>query len=136
MDDPNPDIVFLTLEQVIVLHEQGIKQFTPQESLIVLNHDALDSAVKTPGQTWGGAFLYGSLAEMAAAYLIGLACNHAFENGNKRVALSSCSTFLRMNGYRMTLTQDEAERLVLQVVTHGIEREEVVNILNEAIEAL
>lgn len=90
----------------------------------------------TPQQTFGGEYLYPTLPEMAVAYLIGLAFNHPFENGNKRVAFAACSTFLRMNGYRLTLTQDEAVNLTMRVVKHEMEREEVVELLNGSVELL
>jgi death-on-curing protein len=86
-----------------------------------------------PRQTFGGQYLYRALTEMAAAYLIGLALNHAFENGNKRVAFAACSVFLRVNGYRLTLTQDEAVDLTLRVISHELSREEVVQILEDGI---
>jgi len=130
------EIVFLTLEEVQILHDYSIKLYSPSESLNVINEGALRSAVNTPQQTYDGSFLYQSLTEMAAAYLIGLACNHGFENGNKRVAFAACSTFLRMNGSRLIFTQDEAVELSLRVVTHSIERDEVVELLNNAIEPL
>ena len=135
-EDFEEEIAFLTREQVLILHEEGIKRYSPTESLNILNETALRSAVNTPQQTFDGSYLYQSLTEMATAYLIGLAGNHAFEQGNKRVAFAACSTFLRMNGYRLTLTQDEAVDLTLRVVTHKIEREEVVELLDEAIEPL
>ena len=127
---------FLTIEQVNELHDEGIRQYTPTESLAILNYGLLESAVMVPQQTWEGAFLYQSLTEMAAAYLIGLNQNHAYENGNKRVALAACSTFLRMNGFQLSLTQDEAVDLTLRIARHELEREEVVAILNGAIAPL
>lgn len=129
-------IVFLTLEEVQILHEDSIKLYSPSESLNVINEGSLRSAVNTPQQTYDGNFLYQSLTAMAAAYLIGLACNHGFENGNKRVAFAARSTFLRMNGYRLIFNQDEAVELTLRVVTHAIEREEVIELLDSAIEPL
>ena len=101
-------IAFLTIEQVNELHEEAIHRYSPGESLSVLNQGLLESAVATPQQTWGGEMLYRSLEEMAATYLIGLNQNHAYENGNKRVAFAACSAFLRMNGFQLTLTQEEA----------------------------
>ena len=83
-----------------------------------------------------GAYLYGSIAEMAGAYLIGLAQNHAFENGNKRVAYATCSTFLRMNGFKLILTQDEAVQLTFDVVNHKIDRETLAEYLDKALEPL
>lgn len=40
-----------------------------------------------------------SLAELAAAYTFGIAKAHAFVDGNKRTALVTALTFLRLNGY-------------------------------------
>jgi death-on-curing protein len=39
------------------------------------------------------------LSAMAAAYAFGIARNHPFIDGNKRVALVVCRTFLLLNGY-------------------------------------
>jgi|SRR5579871_2995277 len=135
-EDFEEEFVFLTVEQVLILHEEGIKRYSPTESLNVINESSLRSAVDQPQQTFGGVYLYESLTEMAAAYLISLSNNHAFEQGNKRVAFAACSTFLRINGYRLTLTQDEAVELTLRIVTHGIERNEVVELLDNSIEPL
>lgn len=73
---------------------------------------------------------------MAAAYLVSLARNHAFENGNKRAAFAACSTFLRMNGYQLTLTQEEAVELTLNVVNHVWNREKATQVIEEAMDEL
>ena len=46
-------------------------------------------------------FAYGSptLADLAAAYAFGVVKAHAFVDGNKRTALVTALTFLRLNGY-------------------------------------
>src|SRR5262249_59056765 len=108
------------------LHAEGIRRFSPGESLALRHRGQLESAVMNPQQTFGGVYLYRSLAEMAAAYLVGLALNHAFENGNKRVAFTACSVFLRINGYRLTLTQDEAVELTFNVVNRAWDQEKAV----------
>jgi death-on-curing protein len=40
--------------------------------------------------------------ELAAAYIYGLAKNHAFVDGNKRTAIVTAMLFLRLNGWIMT----------------------------------
>lgn len=134
--DIEDEVSFLTVAQVIALHEDAVRRYSPTESLALRDHRLLDSAVMTPQQTFGGVFLYQTLTEMAVAYLLDLAYNHPFENGNKRVAFATCSSFLRMNGYRLTLTQDEAVDLTLRVVKHKLEREDVVKLLDGAVETL
>jgi len=41
--------------------------------------------------------MYPSLCDMAAVYMIHLASNHAFVDGNKRTAWVAAKTFLRIN---------------------------------------
>ena len=130
------EVIFLTVDQVIDLHEEGIASFSPGESLFVRDRGLLESAVMTPQQTFGGDFLYHSISEMAAAYLIGLSLNHPFENGNKRAAFIACSVFLRINGFLLTMSQDEAEMLTFGVSKHELSREDVVKALDGAIDII
>lgn len=55
------------------------------------------------------------VAELAAAYGIGLAKNHAFVDGNKRAAFLSVGLFLMLNGYRLTASQVDATLTVVAV---------------------
>ena len=52
-----------------------------------------------------------TLFDMAAAYGIGLVKNHAFVDGNKRVALLAIRAFLFRNGYRFS--PDEVETVMM-----------------------
>lgn len=60
---------------------------------------------------------YGSpdVFECAAAYAFGLARNHPFVDGNKRVAFLASGVFLRINGYRLNVSQAEAAEAVLSL---------------------
>ena len=49
----------------------------------------------------------------AAAYAFGLAKNHPFIDGNKRVAFLAAGLFLRINGYRLAVSQADAVEAVL-----------------------
>lgn len=127
------EIVFLTVEQVIALHAEAIQRYAPQESRHILDRGLLESSVMAPRQTWDGDYIYPTVTAMAAQYLFGINQNHAFENGNKRVAFAACSTFLQMNGYQLTLTEQEAANLTLDVAAHRIEKEDVIAALENAI---
>ncbi len=66
----------------------------------------LDSALGRPEN-----FLaYGkpSIFELAAAYAFGLAKNHPFIDGNKRIAFATAIMFLELNGHRFTATEVDA----------------------------
>ena len=60
---------------------------------------------------------YGSpeVCELAAAYGVGLAKNHAFIDGNKRAAFLAVGMFLALNGYRLTAPQADATLTMLAV---------------------
>jgi death on curing protein len=53
--------------------------------------------------------------ELAAAYGVGLAKNHAFVDGNKRAAFLAVGMFLALNGYRLTAPQADATLTMLAV---------------------
>jgi death-on-curing protein len=56
------------------------------------------------------------LATLAAAYLFGLVKNHAYVDGNKRVAFAAAATFLLLNGWRLTTPETEAYDAVIATV--------------------
>lgn len=115
---------FLTIEEVVELHRQGIALYGGELGL--RDSGLLDSAVSSPQQTFGGDYLYPSLAAMAAAYWFGLVMNHVFVDGNKRVGLRAADVFLALNGLDLTMSEAEAVGLTLRMASHQVGREELV----------
>ena len=67
----------------------------------------LDSALARPRQK--AAYEQGSkLFELAVAYSYGLAKNHPFMDGNKRMALTVAAVFLELNGYSLDIPEAQA----------------------------
>jgi len=66
---------------------------------------------------------YGSpeVADLAAAYGIGLAKNHPFVDGNKRAAFLSVGLFLALNGRRLVATQAEATLVMFDVAASAMD---------------
>lgn len=75
----------------------------------------LQSALARPGASAFGEDAYPSLHAKAAALLHSVARNHALVDGNKRLALASVIAFYGMNGFRLTMNNDEAYDLVIAV---------------------
>jgi len=63
-------------------------------------------------------------ADLAAAYGVGLAKNHAFVDGNKRAAFLSVGLFLALNGYRLTATQVDATLTILAIAASDMNEAE------------
>ena len=53
--------------------------------------------------------------DLAAAYCVGLAKNHAFVDGNERAAFLAVGMSLALNGYRLTAPQADATLTMLAV---------------------
>jgi death on curing protein len=87
----DPDPLFLSLDEVLEIHEQQIARYGGPPGL--RDAAALESAIATPQATFGGEFLHTSVPAMAAAYLFHLCQNHPFLDGNKRVGANAAITF-------------------------------------------
>jgi death-on-curing protein len=107
--------LYPTVEEVLFLHRRLIERFGGSAGFRDLG--LLESAL---GRARSG--YYPALSEQAAALLQSLSRNHPFVDGNKRVAFATTAVFLRLNGYALVCTADEAERfLVGDVITSGVD---------------
>jgi death on curing protein len=64
-------------------------------------------------------------SRLAASYAFGLAKNHAFVDGNKRVAFIALGLFLRLNGWRLTADQAQATMIILSVASSAFSEDEL-----------
>lgn len=81
----------------------------------VRDYGLLESALARPQASAFGSDAYSGLDAKAAALLHSLARNHALVDGNKRLALAATIAFYGVNGRRLTLTNDEAYKLIMDV---------------------
>ena len=93
----NDEPVFLTVDDVLALHVDQIREFGGSEGL--RDQGGLESAVAQASATYGGKYLHAGLFDMAAAYAFHIAGNHPFVDGNKRTALNAAIVFLGVNGF-------------------------------------
>lgn len=61
------------------------------------------------------------MADLAAAYGVGLAKNHPFVDGNKRVAFLAVGLFLALNGWRLVANPADATLTMLAVAAGEID---------------
>jgi death-on-curing protein len=120
---------FLTLDDVLALHAHQIAGYGGRLGLRDLG--LLESAVAMPRASFGGAYLHGTLEEMAAAYLFHLCRNHPFLDGNKRAALAAALLFLALNGVWIEAGEDELVDLVLGVARSRLHKADVAVFLRK-----
>ena len=103
-------MIYLTLAELVYIAERATGS-----KVLVRDAGLLETAAVRPQATVFGADAYPDLDSKAAALLHSLARNQALVDGNKRLALAAVIAFYGMNGRRLTLTNDAAYDLVIQV---------------------
>lgn len=106
---------YLTGEQVIKLHRKLIE--TSGGSLGIRDEGMLDSALKTPLQTFDNRELFPSIQEKATRLAFGLIKNHPFVDGNKRIGTHVMLIFLALNGITLSYTDEELIEIILRVAS-------------------
>ncbi|MDB5653355.1 MAG: Death-on-curing protein [Tardiphaga sp.] len=107
---------WITYEQTVAIHSRQLRRFGGAPGL--RDEGMLRSALERPINKWR----YG-LAELAAAYAYGLAKNHAFVDGNKRIAFLSTRVFLIKNGVQFDPDPAEATSIILSLAAGEVSEE-------------
>ena len=121
---------YLTLNEVLEIYEHLMEQSGGLAG--VVNLGALESALAQPLMMFGGDELYPTIVEKAAALCFSLIKNHAFLDGNKRIHAAR-EVFLVLNGFEISAAVDEQEKIILQVASSDLGREELTQWLQKHI---
>lgn len=123
-----------TIDGVLAIHAEVLAAHGGSPGL--RSRELLESAVAAPQATMMGVPMISDPVEIAASYLFYLCSNHAFVDGNKRVALATCLVFLSENGLLKNeeLDADEWENLTLAVAAGVLSRDEVTARLRALVE--
>ena len=81
----------------------------------------LRSALERPVNKW--RYEQSDLAELAAAYAFGLAKNHAFIDGNKRIAFMAMVVFLLKNSVAFAPEPAHATAIILALAAGEVSEE-------------
>lgn len=96
--------IWLTRQIVELIHLEQLAEHGGRRGL--RDENALESALARPRQRWAYE-PEPSLADLAASLCFGLARNHPFIDGNKRVSFLAAYTFLRLNGLIVEAEEDD-----------------------------
>ena len=108
----NEGIRFLSVDEALAIHERLIERFggTPG----IRDKGLLESALYRPQTGY-----YNDIVELAAALFESLILNNAFVDGNKRVAFFVTDTFLRLNGWKLSVETDSAHTFIVGMLERG-----------------
>ena len=117
-------MIRLSKSQVLLIHDQLITETGGSSGL--LDEGLLDSALNAPFQTFGEEDVYPSLQQKAARLCFGLAKNHPFVDGNKRIGAHAMLVFLALNGVELQHSQTELSDVILRLAAGEIEAQELL----------
>ncbi len=115
----------------LVVDEAHFRQIREHGGVYGLrDENALESALARPRQRWHYE-VDARLSDLAAAYGYGLATNHPYVDGNKRVALVAMAAFLVRNGYELTATNAEAVSTMLALAAGRLTETDLADWIEE-----
>src|SRR5438309_7693703 len=114
-------MLFPRKDEVLEIHRRLIEQSGGSPG--ICDEGLLDSALVAAAnrQHYEGA----DLASCAATYAFHLTRNHPFVDGNKRIGAAVAEIFVRLNGAKLSASNDEIVQLFLGIAAGTASREEV-----------
>ena len=123
--------LWLNRTVVDAIHADQLRQHGGLAGLC--DENALESALARPKQKWS----YGDerdLATLAAAYGFGLARNHPYRDGNKRMAFLALATFLGINDHEVIATDAEVVTVMLALAAGSLTERRLADWIREHLE--
>ena len=118
-------MIILSKEQILLMHDHLIEETGGSKGL--KDEGMLESALAAPFQSFDGKDLFPSVYQKAARLGYGLASNHAFVDGNKRIGAHAMLVFLILNRIQLDYTQEELSDLFLGVAADEKSYSDVLN---------
>jgi death-on-curing protein len=118
MSEPKEPL-WITYEQAIAIHSRQLRRFGGAPGL--RDEGMLRSALERPVNKW--RYEESPMAELAAAYAFGLAKNHAFVDGNKRIAFMAMMVFLLKNDVAFSPDPAQSTAMILSLAAGEVSEE-------------
>jgi death on curing protein len=123
---------FLTRRVVEAMHAEQLRRHGGAQGQ--RDENAFESALARAENK--AAYGEPTIHELAAAYVFGLARNHAFVDGNKRTAIVAAGTFLIVNGYRLVADDARIYTFTMGVAAGEIDEDGAAAFFRDHIEPL
>ena len=116
-------MIFFGYEQVVKIHRSLIAKTGGMDG--IRDKNLLDSALKSPFQTFGGRELYPDIFDKAAQLCYSLVENHPFADGNKRIGVHLTLLFLKLNNVNISYSQAELIDFGLGIASGKMDKGEI-----------
>lgn len=122
-------MIWVTADDVILIHSRIIQTTGGIEGL--RDRAGLEAAIAAPLQSFGGEDLFPSDIEKIARIGFGLAANHAFLDGNKRIGAMMTQLLLKWNGYQLRLKPGELADMFIAIADGTSNEQDLLNWIQE-----
>ncbi|MFC2470675.1 type II toxin-antitoxin system death-on-curing family toxin [uncultured Treponema sp.] len=116
-------MIFFEYEQVVKIHRSLIEKTGGMDG--IRDAQLLDSALKTPFQTFGGNNLYPDILDKASQLCYSLIENHPFIDGNKRIGVHLMLLFLKLNNIEVNYSQQELIDFGLDIASGKMSKNDI-----------
>ena len=125
-------MIWVSADDVIMIHSRIIQATGGIDGL--RDRPGLEAAISAPLQSFGGEDLFPTDVEKIARLGYGLASNHAFLDGNKRIGAMMVQLLLKWNGYRLQLKQGELADMFIAIADGTKDGDDLLQWLHAHIE--
>lgn len=125
-------MIWITAEDVIALHSQIIKRTGGIDGL--RDRSGLEAAIAAPLQSFDGEDFYPTIIEKISRLCYGLAANHAFTDGNKRIGALMTQLLLQWNEYNLVLKKGELADMFIAIADGSADESELLKWIQNHIE--
>lgn len=115
MDEPR----WLGLRTLHAVHRELIAEHGGLHG--VRDEGMIESALARPQNRWTYEAGSVDLADLIAAYGFGLARNHGYPDGNKRIALAAMHVFSWINGFELAAEEAEEVSIMLELAAGDLQ---------------
>ena len=124
-------MIWTSVEQIIMIHSKIIAKTGGLDGIRDMN--GLESAFAAPMQTFDGKELFKTDLEKIARLGYGLAANHAFIDGNKRIGAMMTQLLLKWNGYSLSLNPGELADMFISIADGKTSEKDLLQWIKEKI---
>lgn len=125
-------MIWITADDVIQIHSRVIQRSGGMDGL--RDRASLEAAISAPMQSFGGQDLYPTIVEKIARLGYGLASNHAFVDGNKRIGAMMTQLLLKWNGFQMSLRSGELADMFIAIADGSAKESDLLDWIQEHLE--
>ena len=118
-------MIWTNAKQIIAIHAKVMGKTGGLDGLRDMS--GLESALAAPMQTFGGEELFKTELEKIARLGFGLAANHAFIDGNKRIGAVMTQLLLKWNGYAPKLAVGELSDMFIGIAAGEKSEEDLLS---------